>query len=160
MAVPPVGAIGAESTKALEQLSKAASNNSMDMKLAQAAPAESASMGNSIPASYEVPSEVSNGGTQPGFVNSVLDGVYTEIDKLGSKVPDAVSNTSPIDTYKNDIASQVETLNPQAEGALKPEKNNAVEALSKTFDHAIFMAMVNQVVSGVSDTSRTLIKQS
>ena len=159
MAVASISAVGAEPSNALSQMAKAAANTQQTSST-PASSSQQISLGNSIPASAEVESKVSNSGSQPGFVNSVLDGVYSEIDKLSSKVPDAVNNTSPIDTYKSDMASQIESLNPQAEGALKPEKDNAVVALSKTFDHAIFMAMVNQVVSGVSDTSRTLIRQS
>lgn len=155
MTIAPVGAIGAEPGKAMEQLAKLASNNQQT----SAGSSSAVGQGNEIPATVEVQSTATAKSTEPGFTSSVLDSVYTEIDKLSSKVPDAVGKTSPIDTYKNDMASQIETLNPQAEGALKPESNDTVAALSKTFDHAIFMAMVNQVVSGVSDTSRTLIRQ-
>jgi len=159
MSIAPVGAIGAEPSQALKQVSQAVSNKADSVQLSSGTDKVSLG-GNSFQASLEAPAQASNQGSQPGFVNSVLDGVYTEIDTLSSKMSEASNKTSPVDTYKNDVASQVDGLNPQTEVALNPEKNQAVEALSKTFDHAIFMAMVNQVVSGVSDTSRTLIRQS
>jgi hypothetical protein len=86
--------------------------------------------------------------------------IRAHLQVASSKLPQSTKEASPIDSYKNKLASQVETLNPTTDGALTPAKDNKVEALSKTFDHAIFMAMVNQVISGVSDTSRTLIRQS
>lgn len=159
MTIAPVGAVGADPSQALKQATQAVENQAGSS--ASAKPSEaSLSIGNSMPASLEVAPQVSNAPTQPGFATTVLDGVYTKIDELSSKVPNATETTSPIDTYKNDMASQVESLNPSETGDLGPKKDDKVEALSKTFDHAIFMAMVNQVVSGVSDTSRTLIRQS
>ncbi len=160
MTIAAVGAVGADPSQTLKQAVQAAENQAGTGSTAQAPNVDSISLGNSIPASVEVAPQVSNAPTQPGFANSVLDGVYSQIDKLSSKVPNATEKSSPIDTYKNDMASKVETLNPSETSGLQPKKDDKVEALSKTFDHAIFMAMVNQVVSGVSDTSRTLIKQS
>jgi len=148
MTIAAVGAVGADPSQAIKQATQAVEN--------QAGSSVSASPS----ASIEVTPQLSNAPTQPGFASSVLDGVYTKIDELSSKVPNATESSSPIDVYKNSMASQVETLNPTEAGNLSPEKDNKVDALSKTFDHAIFMAMVNQVVSGVSDTSRTLIRQS
>lgn len=158
MTIAPVGAVGADPSQALKQVAQAAEQQASKAE-ASASGSNSLSIGNSIPASAEVSAQTSNAPTQPGFVTSVLDGVYTQIDKLSSQVPTTASEVSPVDALKNDMASQVESLDPSAEGGLKPETDTKVEALSKTFDHAIFMAMVNQVVSGVSDTSRTLIRQ-
>lgn len=159
MTIAPVGAVGADPSQALKQASQAVETQAGSS--ASATPSElSLSITNSIPASIEVAPQVSSTPSQPGFATTVLDGVYTKIDELSSKVPNATETASPIDTYKNDIASQVESLNPTEGGNLAPQKDDKVDALSKTFDHAIFMAMVNQVVSGVSDTSRTLIRQS
>jgi len=123
MTIAPVGAVGADPSQALKQATQAVENQAGSS--ASAKPSEaSLSIGNSMPASLEVAPQVSNAPTQPGFATTVLDGVYTKIDELSSKVPNATETTSPIDTYKNDMASQVES------------------------------------VSGVSDTSRTLIRQS
>ncbi len=159
MTIAPVGAIGTDPSQALKQAVTQVENQVGNNSTSPAGNVDNISLGNSIPASVEVAPQVSNAPTQPGFANSVLDGVYTQIDKLSSKVPNATEKASPIDTYKNDMVSKVETLNPSETSGLQPQKDDKVEALSKTFDHAIFMAMVNQVVSGVSDTSRTLIKQ-
>lgn len=155
MTISPVGAVGADPSQALKQVAQAVENQA-----GNTSNTNNISLGNSIPASVEIASPVSNAPTQPGFANTVLDGVYTKIDELSSKVPNATEKSSPIDTFKNDMVSKVETLNPSESSGLKPKGDDKVEALSKTFDHAIFMAMVNQVVSGVSDTSRTLIRQS
>lgn len=159
MTIAAVGAVGADPSQALKQATQAVENQAGTS--ASATPSEaSLSIGNSIPAtSLEVSPQISNTPSQPGFATTVLDGVYTKIDELSSKVPNATENVSPVDAYKNDMASQVESLNPSEAGNAGPQKDDKVEALSKTFDHAIFMAMVNQVVSGVSDTSRTLIRQ-
>lgn len=159
MTIAPVGAVGADPSQALKQATQAVENQAGTS--ASERPSEAnLSIGNSIPASLNVAPEISNTPTKPGFASSVLDGVYTKIDALSSKVPNSTESTSPIDAYKNSMASQVEGLNPSEAGELSPKKDDKVEALSKTFDHAIFMAMVNQVISGVSDTSRTLIRQS
>lgn len=160
MTIAPIGALGAEPSQALKQATSAVQNQGGSSAKVETASNPNITLGNSIPASVDVAQQATNASTQPGFASSVLDGVYTQIDQLSSKLPAATEKSSPVDTYKNGLASQVETLNPTVEGALKPEKDNKVDALSKTFDHAIFMAMVNQVVSGVSDTSRTLIRQS
>jgi len=159
MTIAAIGAVGADPSQALAQATKAAESQAGTGSSQASSSVNSLSIGNSIPASVEVAPQVSNAPSKPGFATSVLDGVYTKIDELSSKVPNASESSSPIDTYKNSVASQVETLNPTEAGNLSPKKNDKVEALSKTFDHAIFMAMVNQVVSGVSDTSRTLIRQ-
>ncbi len=160
MTIAPVGAVGADPSQALKQATQAVENQVANNTTSPTANVDSITLGNSIPASVEVAPQVSNAPTHPGFANSVLDGVYSQIDKLSSKVPNATESTSPIDVLKNDMASQVEALNPSEAGKLSAKKDDKVDALSKTFDHAIFMAMVNQVVSGVSDTSRTLIRQS
>ena len=157
MTIAAVGAVGASPSQALKQAAQAPTAQAAS---SPASNANSLSIGNSVPASLEVAPQISNAQSKPGFATSVLDGVYTQIDKLSSKVPDAAAKSSPIDTLKNDMVSKVESLNPSETSGLQPQKDDKVEALSKTFDHAIFMAMVNQVVSGVSDTSRTLIKQS
>lgn len=93
-----------------------------------------------------------------GFANNLLDGVYTEIDKI--KVESEIgNNVSPVDTYKSDLSPKMESISPMSEKSVLNETPETVKLLSKTFDHAIFMAMVNQVLSGVSDSSRTLIRQ-
>jgi len=155
MTIAPIGSVGAEPSQALKQAADTAGTN----PAGKSATVENYTLGNSIPASVDVAQQASGGSSQPGFMNTVLDGVYTQIDQLSSKVPNAAEKSSPVDVMKNDMVSKVEGLNPSENSGLKPKGEDKVEALSKTFDHAIFMAMVNQVVSGVSDTSRTLIRQ-
>lgn len=160
MTIAPVSALGAEPSQALKQVAESVQSQGGNTAKVESSSNANITLGNSIPASSSVQQTASNGSVQPGFANTVLDGVYTQIDKLSSKLPQSAEQASPIDVYKDQMASQVEALNPSEAGSLAEKKDGKVEALSKTFDHAIFMAMVNQVVSGVSDTSRTLIKQS
>ena len=153
MTIAPVGAVGVEPTQALKQLAQVSGQNIYSSQIA------STEAVNSYPASHDVAAPVSNAPSGPGFVDSFVDNVYSQIDKLSSKLPTTGTDQTQVDQYKNAIAAEGDTINPLQETTLKDGKNSAVDALSKTFDHAIFMAMVNQVVSGVSDTSRTLIRQ-
>lgn len=150
MSITPIQAAGSGPSQALQQMAQAGSQT----------PQTSPTSATELPASIEVPNQSAQSINQNGFVDSVLDSVYSEIDKLGSKMPAAASKESAVGAAKDGMASQGESTSPMKESSLKDPKNEAVTALSKTFDHAIFMAMVNQVVSGVSDTSRTLIRQS
>ena len=147
MDISAIGAIGGNSPLANQQIAQA--NNSAN-------PGFSVS---EMPASATAQASPVSPNSGPGFVDTVLDSVFTEIDRLGSQVPAIEGEDSVVSSMKNDMASQGESTNPTQSTGLKDEKHEAVIALSKTFDHAIFMAMVNQVVSGVSDTSRTLIRQ-
>lgn len=150
MSVTPIQAVGANpSSQALQQMAQAANQGSSVQPTAT-----------ELPASVEVQNASVQPGSETGFTSSVLDTVYTEIDKLGSKMPAASSTESAVGAFKDQMASQADSISPLEASSIQDPKNEAVTALSKTFDHAIFMAMVNQVVSGVSDTSRTLIRQS
>lgn len=150
MSITPIQAAGASpSSQALQQMAQAANQTSQP-------PAGAAEM----PASVEMPSTSVQAGSETGFTDSVLDSVYTEIDKLGSKMPAASTTESAVGSFKDQMASKADSISPLEASSIQDPKHEAVSALSKTFDHAIFMAMVNQVVSGVSDTSRTLIRQS
>ncbi|MEO0327124.1 MAG: hypothetical protein AAF217_00860 [Pseudomonadota bacterium] len=148
--IAPVGAVGAEPAKALQQTAQTSVKETM--------PTVSYSMEATGP-SLEIPSQSSSSASSSGFTDSVLDSVYVEIDKLSSKVPTNKASDTAVDAYKKDMAAKADSITPIKETGLDTEKADAVTALSKTFDHAIFMAMVNQVVSGVGDTSRTLIRQ-
>ena len=88
--------------------------------------------------------------------DQIANKVYETLDRVGVKLAQP-AGTSAVDQAKRDIAS--ERLSPMAEGTTTTE-HEGLANLSKAFDHAMFMATVNQVISGVSDTSRTLIKQS
>ena len=149
MTVAPVGAVGSNATKAIQDYLQNANQVGPDT-------------GNSItsvPASVDTgaPVAVADGGN--GFVNSIADTVFTEIESLSSKVPNFGSQQSEVTTYKEQLVPSTESISPLQDTNIDNGKDKAVEALSKTFDHAVFMAMVNQVISGVSDTSRTLIRQ-
>ena len=148
MTIAPVQAVGSSPTQGLQQLAQAAAN----------APTPEAT--SSAPVSIESSVSQAQPSNETGFVDSVMDTVYTEIDRLGSQVPAASKLETPISAMKSQMAASGESINPMEASSIQNPKDEAVTALSKTFDHAIFMAMVNQVVSGVSDTSRTLIKQS
>ena len=150
-AIAPIGAAGAQPSQALQQMAQA---NMQDVapKASYSVEATSNTPSLTMPTHGTVAAD-------PGFADSVLDSVYSEIDKLSSKMPKLAGAENAVDAYKSDLASKGENTNPMAETNIKDPKDEAVSALSKTFDHAIFMAMVNQVVSGVGDTSRTLIRQ-
>lgn len=93
------------------------------------------------------------------FAQNVMDNVYTEMDKMTVESGFGKAN-SPVDTYKTELAPKIDSISPMSKAAAENGPPESVKMLSRTFDHAIFMAMVNQVLSGVSDSSRTLIKQS
>lgn len=105
------------------------------------------------------PSQASSIG-QPGFAANLSSQVYGTIDKLGVELPQIQgSGNMAVDQAKKSLLPENNAISPVKAGAAKPTGNETLQALSKTFDHAVFMAMMNQVISGVSDTSRTLIKQ-
>ncbi len=97
---------------------------------------------------------------EPGFTVNLSSQVYGTIDRLGVELP-AVKGTGnmAVDQAKKALLPENSTISPVKSAQNKPTGNESLVALSKTFDHAVFMAMMNQVISGVSDTSRTLIKQ-
>jgi len=149
MSISPVQAVGNDAAKAVQQYMQ---------NHAQSAPGAAESI-NGVPSALETPTEVASVGNSDGFLNSVADSVFTEIETLSSQLPSFGGDQSAIDAYKQGLVPESETLSPMTENGLNKGKDDAVAALSKTFDHAIFMAMVNQVISGVGDTSRTLIRQ-
>ena len=104
------------------------------------------------------PTEAS-GMREPGFTEKAASQVYNTVDNLGVTLPgveDAVSTA--LNRAKMELQPASSDISPGTKPA-SPDGNEALVALSKTFDHAVFMAMVNQIISGVSDTSRTMIKQ-
>ncbi len=149
MSVTPVQAVGNDTAKVIQQYMQ---NNAQNVQ-------SGAENINGIPSAVETPAEIANVGGNEGFVNSVADTVFTEIETLSSKLPNFGGDQSAVDAYKQDLVPDNEAISPVKENGLDKGKDDAVAALSKTFDHAIFMAMVNQVISGVGDTSRTLIRQ-
>lgn len=149
MSVTPVDAVGNNAAKAIQEYMQSVN---------QASDGGTGGV-NSIASAVETsaPTTVADGGN--GFVDSIADTVFNEIEALSSKVPDFGSEQSAVSAYKEQMVPSAESISPLQETQADNGKDKAVEALSKTFDHAVFMAMVNQVISGVSDTSRTLIRQ-
>lgn len=153
MTVAPVGAVGAEATQVISQMSQ---------MLNQSA-SQQASAPTNVAQAPTVTLDAQLGQSQapqaPGFSETVLDNVYSQVESLSTKVKDLSPKDSAVDQFKESMTPGLESISPTVDQGVKSTKDEAVKALSKTFDHAIFMAMVNQVVSGVSDTSRTLIRQ-
>ena len=95
---------------------------------------------------------------QPTFGDQMANRIYDAIDKVGVELPKLeMSEGTRVDKAKAQISPQSEEISagPKAETS----GEDGIVMISKTFDHAIFMASVNQVLSGVSDTARTLVKQ-
>lgn len=93
-----------------------------------------------------------------GFADQMANRIYDAIDRVGVELPRfEASAENRIDRAKEAISPQSETISagPKAETS----GEDGIAMISRTFDHAIFMASVNQVLSGVSDTARTLVKQ-
>ena len=94
----------------------------------------------------------------------VMGNIHSTVERLSREV-DVVDTTapSPAEEAKNALMPESGDLAPggpaasQATSGTGPDSNLAM--LNKSFDHAMFMAMVNQVISGVGDSSRTLIRQ-
>jgi len=147
MSVPVIPPIGSGAEMSVTQLAQ------MQLQSSQSANAPQ------YAADVVKPSGVDGASGGPGFVDTMLDSVYTEIGKMSSELPKTTA-ASPVDVAKKEMASGLEATSPMRTTDLASNESTAVEGLSKAFDHAMFMAMVNQVVSGVSDTSRTLIRQS
>ena len=95
----------------------------------------------------------------PGMTENIASHVYDTIDIVGTELPPVKDTpTSKVNKLKEAMSPENKSISANPTVA-KPEGNEALQALSKSFDHAVFMAMVNQVISGVGDTSRTLIRQ-
>ena len=94
----------------------------------------------------------------------VMGNIHSTVERLSREV-DIVDTTapSPAEDAKNALMPESGDLAPGGPMATKatsgtgPDSNLAM--LNKSFDHAMFMAMINQVISGVGDSSRTLIRQ-
>ena len=92
---------------------------------------------------------------------SMLGEVQTRVSDLQSKLPESLRGaaTDQVSTTKTEMTPKQTSIAPTSANG-PDDKNSAVNSLNATFDHAIFMAMVNQVISGVGDTARTLVRQS
>ena len=96
-----------------------------------------------------------------------LTNVYETIQEYATSNP-ADPNAAPTDP----VAAEKEALLPSpyeihptsmAESdtsVTNPVQDNGTEVLVKSFDHAISLALLNQVISGISSTTSSLIRQS
>ena len=119
----------------------------------------------SMPSSTFQAAELLPGGAQTAgplaeITTNALSNVHTKIDSLAKQMPSNMDSSG-----KDEVSAAMRDMSPK-EGEISSNTADAgdagtqkMDALNKSFDHAIFMAMVNQVVSGVGDTSRTLIRQ-
>ena len=159
MTASAISAIGVDpvssaTSKISEQVANAARQTDSGSSVQTTIPAAEASNSLNISAGSQV------SGGENGFMSSVLDGVYSEMDSLSSKVPSfSESSSSAVDSYMEKMSPADDSVSAMEKTGTEGSADETVKALSKTFDHAIFMAMVNQVISGVGDTSRTLIRQ-
>lgn len=93
------------------------------------------------------------------FASELGSRVYDTIDQVG------VTLQSPQTSGAEALEKARKAITPESAALRAPGTetaqtgNDSLKALSKTFDHAVFMAMCNQVISGVSDSARTLIRQ-
>ena len=92
----------------------------------------------------------------------VMNNVHSTIERLGREI-DLVETAapSPAEEAKSALVSSSGDIapgGPVEAGPVDGPDSNLV-MLNKSFDHAMFMAMINQVISGVGDSSRTLIRQ-
>lgn len=98
----------------------------------------------------------------PSATEAVGSKVYSRLDRLGVELKTASSGQdSAVAEAREKLMPPSDALKPteQALSTAKGGNSQSVNMLNKAFDHAVFMATVNQVVSGVSDTARTLIRQ-
>ena len=95
---------------------------------------------------------------EASFGEGMATRVYDAIDRVGVDLPSfkATAETR-IEREKASMSPASEDISAGAKAANPGEYG--LEMISKAFDHAVFMASVNQVLSGVSDTARTLVRQ-
>lgn len=147
MAVDPIAALGTMGGPALMQQAR------LDAISEAAVPkTDTASI------SLRAPEGPAGGGQ--GVLSETGERVYNAIDRMGARIPELSSGADA------QIVREKQALLPSSD-AISPGKGDAKLAsgeeglvnLSKAFDHAVFMASVNQVISGISDTARSLIRQ-
>ena len=94
----------------------------------------------------------------------VMGNIHSTVERLGREI-DMVETAAPsaAEDAKSALTPQSADLAPggpaPADGTPIDGPDSNLAMLNKSFDHAMFMAMINQVISGVGDSSRTLIRQ-
>jgi len=97
---------------------------------------------------------------------AVLTNIHETIQEFGSKSPASPSSINdPVEATKAELLPSPYEIHPttQAESdtsVTNPAQNDGTEVLVKSFDHAISLALLNQVISGISSTTSSLIRQS
>lgn len=81
---------------------------------------------------------------------AVLEGVHTDVTRFANDPTTAARGPDPVEAAKAEIAPPTTAPDAIADGN---------QILRKTFDHAVFVTLVSQVVSGLSQTTSTLIRQ-
>ncbi len=98
-----------------------------------------------------------------GAVNNLATGVHGGLENLKSS-PAASAMQIDNTTVANEKKALAATFDENGNSVLgvtkKTPVQDAVIAIEKTFDHALFSAMVTQVASGVSNSVRMLARQS
>ena len=119
--------------------------------------------GPSVEASSIAAASRPEAGSMGQAANRVMGNVHATVERLSSEVATVETQApSPAEAAKKALTPQSGDLAPGGPAPATsditgPDSNLAM--LNKSFDHAMFMAMVNQVISGVGDSSRTLIRQ-
>ena len=119
--------------------------------------------GPAVEASSIVAGQRPEAGSIGQAANRVMGNVHATVERLSSEVATVETQApSPAEEAKKALTPQSADLAPGGPAPASaditgPDSNLAM--LNKSFDHAMFMAMVNQVISGVGDSSRTLIRQ-
>lgn len=130
----------------------------------QAAAGDAGAGGASVNATDIARSAKPEAGSLGEAASRVMGNVHSTVERLSANVTVAeTAAPSPAEDAKKALTPQSAELAPggpapAATDVTGPDSNLAM--LNKSFDHAMFMAMVNQVISGVGDSSRTLIRQS
>ncbi|MCC2110473.1 MAG: hypothetical protein KDJ16_00390 [Hyphomicrobiales bacterium] len=97
--------------------------------------------------------------------SNVMSDVHTNVEKFKADPAAGVGTmkADPVKEAKVDLLPSPWVLHPAKSGEKPPVEmggnQEMVGVLSKSFDHAIFLSLVSQVVGGLSHTTSSLIRQ-
>ena len=93
----------------------------------------------------------------------VMNNIHSTVERMGREIDIAeITAPSPAEEAKSSLipaSGEIAPGGPVETSSVAEGRESNIAMLNKSFDHAMFMAMVNQVISGVGDSSRTLIRQ-
>ena len=94
-----------------------------------------------------------------GASAEMMSNVYKVISKseVDRSQISSLDNKADVEKIKQEMTPSYEI---STDMKVRDNANDSIVAMSKTFDHAMFVAMVTQVASGVSNSLRMLIRQS